>query len=189
MVDGLAFGLYTKNASGQYKLCQSRATTLNTTSNFVGGWPLGLDDGTFTARATDVTDGIARQQGMTTIMSAQYAQDGRYNLCNYRGYFANVAAATGRGAGAGEGNTVEEEDALELINTDADFSNDDLFLDPTAPTEQAIPYGTPTACSDSDGFCNFGEAAPDNSLDYDGAQLHNEEMGMNYRFYIPTLHK
>jgi uncharacterized repeat protein (TIGR01451 family) len=184
MVDGLAFGLYTKNAGGQYKLCQSRAATLNSTSDFVGGWPLGLDDGTFAARATDVTDWFARQQGMTTIMSAQYAQDGRYNLCNYRGYFPAIGTAAVSAAGANGVNVVDDAETVALVNPDTDLINDDLFLDPTASSEQTVPAVVPTACTDSEGFCAFGEAAPDNWLEYDGTQLGNNDLRL--RIFLPV---
>lgn len=117
-------------------------------------------------------------------MSAQYAQDGRYNLCNYRGYFPAIGTAAVSAADANGVNVVDDAGTVALVNPDTDLINDDLFLDPTASSEQTVPAVVPTACTDSEGFCAFGEAAPDNWLEYDGTQLGNNDLRL--RIFLPV---
>lgn len=80
VIDGVALGLYTKDVNGQYKVYQSWSSSLNTTSDFVGAWPAGLDDTIFAPRVPQVTDSYARQTAQMLIMGAKYLGNGQHYL-------------------------------------------------------------------------------------------------------------
>lgn len=80
VIDGVALGLYTKDVNGRYKVYQSWSSSLNTTSDFVGAWPAGLDDTIFAPRVSQVTDPYARQTAQMLIMGAKYLGNGQHYL-------------------------------------------------------------------------------------------------------------
>jgi len=81
VVDGLAFGLYSKNNSGKYGLCQSWSNSLNRKSDYIGGWPLGFSSSTFSARTSQISNGIAREQALMAITGAKLLGNGRHSIC------------------------------------------------------------------------------------------------------------
>ena len=80
VIDGLAFGLFWRDAHGGYRLIKSRSDTAKDGATFVGGWPLGLSDREFEDRAPQITDGVARQHARATLYGAELLADGEYIL-------------------------------------------------------------------------------------------------------------
>ena len=79
VIDGVAVGMYHKNASGRHRLLQSKGLVTNTASDFVGAWPIQLDDNNFRTWTPDIgpsTYEVARFQARMAIVGAQYVQDG-----------------------------------------------------------------------------------------------------------------
>jgi hypothetical protein len=79
VIDGVAAGMYHRNASGRHQLLQSKGLVTNTASDFVGAWPIQLDDNNFRTWTPDIgpsTFEVARFQARMAIVGAQYVQDG-----------------------------------------------------------------------------------------------------------------
>ncbi len=82
-VDGLAFGLYWKDSADNYHILKSNQASPIGISDFVGGWPVAMGEGTFAARTPQITDGNARAQARATIHGAAMLPDGVYTIPIY----------------------------------------------------------------------------------------------------------
>ncbi|MCB9540958.1 MAG: hypothetical protein H6703_00745 [Myxococcales bacterium] len=78
-IDGLAFGLMAKYADGTYRVVKSIGQPSNK-ADFVGSWPISTDTNTFVQRATDLTNGFAREQGWMMLYGAQYLGNGKAEM-------------------------------------------------------------------------------------------------------------
>ena len=83
-VDGLAFGLFWKNASAGYRMLKSNMRVAVPTTNYFGAWPIAMDYATFQARTTQLgscTDGeLCRRGAQAALWGAQLLPDGIYHL-------------------------------------------------------------------------------------------------------------
>jgi hypothetical protein len=75
VIDGLAFGLFWKDGSGNYHVVKSQSVGFGG-SHFVGAWPAAMSDSALAARTPQITDGKARQQAHMTIFGTAYMQNG-----------------------------------------------------------------------------------------------------------------
>ena len=80
VIDGLAFGLFWKDSGLKYHIVKSNQTGGTTQADFVGMWPLMMNDATFAARTPQITDGDARWQARKTIGGAALVGNGYYNF-------------------------------------------------------------------------------------------------------------
>lgn len=80
VIDGLAFGLYAKYHDGTYHVLKSVSPASSEQANFVGAWPLGLNDSRFEQLTPHLTSGFGREQGKMMLYGAQYLQNGTYQL-------------------------------------------------------------------------------------------------------------
>lgn len=78
-IDGLAFGLMARYADGTYRVVKSIGKPSNR-ADFVGAWPIGTNTDTFVQRASDLSNGFAREQGWTMLYGAQYLGNGKAEM-------------------------------------------------------------------------------------------------------------
>ena len=84
VIDGLAFGLYWRDAAGHYHVVKS--TSHNTlapnqqSSTFVGSWPLGISDLDFN---NQVETDFAKEHARMAIFGARYLGNGTYHIPIY----------------------------------------------------------------------------------------------------------
>ena len=83
MVDGLAFGLFWRDARGVYHILRSNSAQTGTVANFVSAWPLGMGSTVFATRAPQVTDGYAQETALAVISGARLLPNGKYSLTVY----------------------------------------------------------------------------------------------------------
>lgn len=77
VIDGLAFGLFWRDAEGFHAL-RSTAPDPLPYASFVGAWPIALSDKWFALRTPQLTTGHARQQAKMAIFGAEYLDNGAY---------------------------------------------------------------------------------------------------------------
>jgi len=80
MIDGLAIGMFYKDAEGYYCLDRSDDPTPHQRTQHVGIWPLWFHDDTFFAQVPQVTDGHGRKQAQISLMGAEYLGNGRHMM-------------------------------------------------------------------------------------------------------------
>jgi len=83
VVDGLAFGLFWRDAEGHFHILRSNSADKARGAAFVSAWPLGMDNSVFASRAPQVTDGFARGTAFAVISGAKLLADGNYSLTVY----------------------------------------------------------------------------------------------------------
>jgi hypothetical protein len=77
VIDGLAFGLFWRDADG-FHVLRSTSPEPRRYASFVGAWPIALSDTWFALRTPQLTTGHARQQAKMAIFGAEYLDDGAY---------------------------------------------------------------------------------------------------------------
>lgn len=92
-VDGVAFGLYWRNAAGDRRMLRSSEPGNGGTPNFVGGWPLALSEADWDARMPQlagggVTGSVARRQAQCTLSGAQLLGNGTHVA--YTGFWGRI---------------------------------------------------------------------------------------------------
>jgi hypothetical protein len=80
VIDGLAFGLFWKDDDGNYHHLQSADATPTPVSNYVGAWPIGLNDALFANLTPQLTNGYGRGQARMMITGAKYLSTGCYRI-------------------------------------------------------------------------------------------------------------
>lgn len=80
VIDGLAFGLFWRDANGHFTLLKSNAVATASGANFVGMWPLGSSRESFTERTPQITDNFARETARATIIGAALIDNGHLEL-------------------------------------------------------------------------------------------------------------
>ncbi|MFN8489716.1 MAG: Calx-beta domain-containing protein [Caldilineaceae bacterium] len=80
VIDGVGVGVYYKDVMGRYHLLRSQSTDFSATSDYIGTWPLGLDDTSFANRTPQITDGYGRMQARMMITGAKYLGSGQFTL-------------------------------------------------------------------------------------------------------------
>ena len=84
VVDGLAFGLFWKNASGGYRMMKSNTRVGATTANYWGAWPIAMDYASFQALTDQLNacpdSELCRRGAQTALWGAQLLTDGIYFL-------------------------------------------------------------------------------------------------------------
>jgi hypothetical protein len=79
VVDGLAFGLFWRDARGGFHILRSNSEAPSTGAAFVGAWPLGgWSADRFMQKVTAGTDGFARETALAVICGAKLLPDGDY---------------------------------------------------------------------------------------------------------------
>lgn len=79
-IDGVALGIYSKDASGRYRLLHSQSATLSATVDYVGSWRTPVTDAVLNARTPQVTNSAAREQVRMMIVGAKLLGNGQYTL-------------------------------------------------------------------------------------------------------------
>ncbi len=79
MIDGLAFGIYARYGDNTYRVLRSVGRPA-TKAEFVGAWPTGMNTNLFVQRASEVTDGIAREQTWAALYGAQVLPNGKHQI-------------------------------------------------------------------------------------------------------------
>ena len=80
VVDGVAFGVFWKDAAGHYRALQSSDGIPTIDARFVCGWPLGVNDATFASRTPQITDSFGRAQAKMAICGAKLLDNGLYRI-------------------------------------------------------------------------------------------------------------
>ena len=83
--DGLAFGFFWKNSTGDYYVAKSRnfpPFSSNPQANFVGAWPLGFTETWFESVTPQLTNLFGREQARMMIIGAQLLANGTYDILN-----------------------------------------------------------------------------------------------------------
>lgn len=80
VVDGLAFGLFWRDAAGNYHILRSNSTAAAPQACFVSAWPLGMNNTVFAPRVPQVTDPFARETALAVISGAKLLPDGSYAI-------------------------------------------------------------------------------------------------------------
>lgn len=80
VVDGIAFGLFWKDAEGRYRALQSNDDRGTFDARFVCGWPLGMNDATLAARTPQITNLFGREQAKMAICGAKLLGNGAYRI-------------------------------------------------------------------------------------------------------------
>jgi hypothetical protein len=80
VIDGLAFGLFWKDDNGNYHHIQSVDATPAPISNYVGAWPIGLNDSFFADLTPQLTSGYGREQARMMLYGAKYLTTGCYKI-------------------------------------------------------------------------------------------------------------
>ncbi len=83
VVDGLAFGMFWRDARSCYHILRSNASALLSTATYVSAWPLGMNNTVFATRAPQVTDGYARETALAVISGAKLLANGKHSLTVY----------------------------------------------------------------------------------------------------------
>lgn len=83
VVDGLAFGLFWRDARNSYHILRSDSKQTGTVANFVSAWPLGMNNTVFAPRVPQVTDGYARETALAVISGARLLPNGKHSLTVY----------------------------------------------------------------------------------------------------------
>lgn len=80
VIDGLAFGLLMKNHNGHYFMLKSKSHRTRNGANFVGAWPLGMNDTLWKKRLYAIKDSFGREQAKMMLSGAQYLDNGHYHF-------------------------------------------------------------------------------------------------------------
>lgn len=80
VVDGLAFGLFWRDARSAYHILRSNSNSAVTTASFVSAWPLGMNNTVFAPRVPQVSDGYARETALAVISGAKLLANGKHEL-------------------------------------------------------------------------------------------------------------
>lgn len=83
VIDGVAFGLFWRDAQCNYHMLKSNSNVLLSGANFVGAWPAGMSNSTFGSRTPQLTDSFARETAFATILGAKLLGNGTYSLPVY----------------------------------------------------------------------------------------------------------
>lgn len=83
VVDGLAFGLFWRDARSCYHVLRSNSSALSTIASYVSAWPLGMNNTVFATRAPQITDPYARETALAIISGAKLLANGKHSLTVY----------------------------------------------------------------------------------------------------------
>lgn len=80
VIDGLAIGVLDRDAQGLFRTWQSSRSEPVGRADFVGMWPLGFSNETFSARTPQITDGYGRETAQALIIGAQLVGNGSHRF-------------------------------------------------------------------------------------------------------------